>query len=139
MEKHPVRPILHQRRMVNYQINTAMSKSSTRKHVTRQIVAQSKLDRKHCMDCLIPVTHDRTFMFDFDHRGDKKFAISEKSGNVSHKTLKDEIAKCDLVCANCHRIRTFTAMAKGLIRCKPKDHGLPSLFDLLEGPPTSHT
>lgn len=116
-----------------------MSKSSTRKYVTRQIVAQSKLDRKHCMDCLLPVTYDKTFMFDFDHRGDKKFAISEKSGDVSHKTLRDEIAKCDLVCANCHRIRTFAAMKKGLIRCKPKDSETLSLFDLLEGSPTSDT
>ena len=108
-----------------------MSKSSIKKQVTRQIVAQAKLDRKHCMDCYISVTHDRTFMFDFDHREpkDKLFSISERSGDCSHQTLRNEIAKCDLVCANCHRIRTFVQMSKGLIQCKPKDDNVPTLFD----------
>jgi hypothetical protein len=35
----------------------------------------------------------------------KKFEIANKQ-NGSFETLKDELDKCDLVCANCHRIRT---------------------------------
>lgn len=47
-------------------------------------------------------------VMEFDHtRGQKKFSICEKGGDVSLATLKAEIAKCDLVCANCHRIRTY--------------------------------
>ena len=46
---------------------------------------------------------------DFDHRdpSEKLFNVSQAavSGN-SLESVKAEIAKCDLVCANCHRIRT---------------------------------
>jgi 5-methylcytosine-specific restriction endonuclease McrA len=42
---------------------------------------------------------------DFDHLGDKKFTIS--GADVALKTLMDEIAKCEIVCSNCHRIRTW--------------------------------
>ena len=47
---------------------------------------------------------------DFDHRdGDKEFGISSYSGgrSVSLVKLLAEMAKCDVVCANCHRVRTF--------------------------------
>jgi len=44
---------------------------------------------------------------DFDHiRGKKKFQIGLQFGNA-FKTLEKEIAKCDIVCANCHRVRTY--------------------------------
>lgn len=43
---------------------------------------------------------------DFDHvRGVKEFAVSKSRFNTMKRVLA-EIAKCDLVCANCHRIRT---------------------------------
>jgi hypothetical protein len=43
---------------------------------------------------------------DFDHvRGEKLFAIGEGS-TVSRERVEIEIAKCDLICSNCHRIRT---------------------------------
>lgn len=44
---------------------------------------------------------------DFDHvRGEKKFNVSQCK---SLKGLADEVAKCDVVCSNCHRIRTWLA------------------------------
>lgn len=45
---------------------------------------------------------------DFDHvRGKKSFNIGGgKMGTPSFEAIEVEIAKCDLVCANCHRIRT---------------------------------
>jgi len=43
---------------------------------------------------------------DFDHvRGEKSFAIAT-GRNYSLSRLLDEIDKCDVVCANCHRVRT---------------------------------
>lgn len=43
----------------------------------------------------------------FDHvRGEKKRHVS-KMVMFSPDTIAAEIAKCDLVCANCHALRTF--------------------------------
>jgi hypothetical protein len=47
-------------------------------------------------------------MMDFDHRDPttKSFALSGKCQLKSEETLLREVAKCDVVCANCHRLRT---------------------------------
>ena len=46
--------------------------------------------------------------YDFDHRDPttKSFCVSEKMQSLSLTELLAEVNKCDLVCANCHRIRT---------------------------------
>jgi hypothetical protein len=45
---------------------------------------------------------------DFDHIGDDKTAAINKMvwRPVSEARLRAEIAKCEVVCANCHRERT---------------------------------
>jgi hypothetical protein len=61
-------------------------------------------EQNSCYDCGQRYPH---YVTDFDHRDP-----ATKKGNVSTmvtgslKLLKEEIDKCDLVCANCHRIRT---------------------------------
>lgn len=63
-----------------------------------------------CVDC------GGTFppeCMDFDHLGDKKWQIGRMM-NFSHEKVRDEIAKCDLVCANCHRIRTKSRKQQGV-------------------------
>ena len=42
---------------------------------------------------------------DFDHHDGKKFDIGSMNTHAE-ETLLAEIAKCDVVCANCHRLRT---------------------------------
>ena len=46
---------------------------------------------------------------DFDHvKGNKDRAISVMVGQkVSKDRILREIEKCELVCANCHRLRTY--------------------------------
>ena len=47
---------------------------------------------------------------DFDHRDPsaKTMQVSDLVGkSKSWSRIAEEIAKCDLVCANCHRIRSF--------------------------------
>jgi hypothetical protein len=48
-------------------------------------------------------------VMEFDHvRGDKVIGVGLLAGyGVSIEAIQEEIAKCDLVCANCHRIRTW--------------------------------
>jgi hypothetical protein len=51
-----------------------------------------------------------TLVMDLDHvRGVKEFKVSEavaRAYGVKMERLRAEIAKCDVVCANCHRLRT---------------------------------
>lgn len=45
-------------------------------------------------------------VLEFDHLNDKSFNVSEKIGSMPLYNLMNEIDKCDILCANCHRIKT---------------------------------
>ena len=60
-------------------------------------------ERTPCHDCGTKFPH---YVMDFDHLRDKTKEVSQLVG-YGRRRLWDEIKKCDLVCANCHRIRTF--------------------------------
>ena len=55
------------------------------------------------MDCGVQYPF---YVMDFDHRGDKLFNVGSGRGR-SFDAVKAEAAKCDVVCANCHRERSF--------------------------------
>lgn len=60
-----------------------------------------------CIDCHIKYPH---YVMQFDHRNPKaKFraVATMMRHTVSWKRIEAEIAKCDLVCANCHAARTW--------------------------------
>jgi hypothetical protein len=47
-------------------------------------------------------------VLDFHHNGDKEFTISDfYYHQFSLKKLELEVAKCEILCANCHRIYHF--------------------------------
>jgi hypothetical protein len=57
-----------------------------------------------CADC----GQSDPVVLEFDHvRGVKKRSIGFLVQNSSWRMIEDEIAKCDVVCANCHRRRTY--------------------------------
>lgn len=58
-----------------------------------------------CVDC----GETDPIVLEFDHvRGEKRFSIAEAPHRkVSIKTLKLEIEKCEIRCANCHRRKTY--------------------------------
>lgn len=74
----------------------------------------SELKKLPCTDCgnsFHPVA------MDFDHTSnDKVRTVSDlvKLG-VSKENLLKEIAKCDLVCSNCHRVRTWERNQAALV------------------------
>jgi hypothetical protein len=50
---------------------------------------------------------------DFDHReGEKKFFEMNRVNRVTMRAIKREIEKCDVVCANCHRERTYRRVVR---------------------------
>lgn len=65
-----------------------------------------------CFDCGIKYP---PCAMDFDHRNpsEKKFSIGN-SHMANIATLKREIEKCDIVCANCHRVRTAKQRIEGI-------------------------
>lgn len=70
-----------------------------------------------CADC--GVRYEAVVM-DFDHvRGVKRANVSLLAGSgASEEAILAEIAKCDVVCANCHRERTHGSRA-GALRGAP--------------------
>lgn len=68
---------------------------------------------KGCVDCGY-VAHAEAL--DFDHvRGTKLFSIAP-SRTRNLEVLMAEINKCDVVCANCHRVRTALRRPKNKVR-----------------------
>jgi len=70
----------------------------------REYIEQQKTN-KPCADC------SNSFHFaimEFDHRpGEIKKRNISKMYGYSLKNIELEIAKCDIVCANCHHLRTY--------------------------------
>jgi 5-methylcytosine-specific restriction endonuclease McrA len=63
-----------------------------------------EIKNKPCKDCGKIFPHPA---MEFDHLPgvDKKFKIGQ-AGTRSKDAIKKELEKCELVCSNCHRIRT---------------------------------
>ncbi len=97
----------------------AFTKPARRKQVVqavarrRRVLAQMINDLKSqpCADCNVSYP---PYVMDFDHKDP-----SQKLENVAQLTsrgwsadrIKEEIQKCDVVCANCHRKRTYAPVA----------------------------
>lgn len=60
---------------------------------------------KGCTDCGYN-KHPSALEFDHLPGTEKLFNIGEEIGNRSVESIWSEIAKCEVVCANCHAIRT---------------------------------
>lgn len=89
----------------------------------RAMVDRIKMDA----GCKVCGYNEHPAALDFDHRdpATKKFRIA---GSLNRRldTLLEEIAKCDVLCAICHRIKTFEEgdILKGRDRpdYRPKGH-----------------
>ena len=107
--KDPVKRQLAQRKY--YEANKALVKARSRERTTRtrKLVRAwlfEYLKTHPCVDC----GETNPIILEFDHRADatKHFNI----GDVSHKgtslrRVQEEVAKCEVRCANCHRKKTY--------------------------------
>jgi Pyruvate/2-oxoacid:ferredoxin oxidoreductase delta subunit len=77
---------------------------------TRWKTAQLYINEKKltpCVDCgFVPQVPDQ---MDFDHvKGNKLDTVARMvTKGASLEKLKEEIEKCEIVCSNCHRLRTY--------------------------------
>lgn len=55
-----------------------------------------------CVDC----NEKDPVVLEFDHLSNKTAAISEMNRNYTLETVKKEVEKCQIRCANCHRRKT---------------------------------
>lgn len=67
----------------------------------REVIRQNK--NVPCQDCKNSYPY---YVMQFDHLSDKSFTIAQLNRISSMKRLLEEIAKCEVVCANCHAERT---------------------------------
>lgn len=84
-------------------------KANHRNRLLKQFLADYKLNQK-CKDCGYSKHHSA---LEFIHiKGKKSFNISFAK---SISQAKKEIEKCEVICSNCHRVRTYNR----IYPCKP--------------------
>jgi len=83
------------------------TRDNQRKHRTfiKAYIQEYKQSRG-CMDCKEDYPY---WMLDLDHIRDKEYNISRAARHTSDiEKIKIEIEKCEVVCSNCHRVRTYS-------------------------------
>ena len=89
---------------------------NTRKHNLRRLANQRRyrlrnkelMDSRLAKECCVDCGESNRVVLEFDHvRGKKIGDISTMVGRAfTWKKIEDEMAKCEVRCANCHRRRT---------------------------------
>lgn len=82
---------------------TYIRKAKERREKIKQYIREIK-EKTGCADCRQKLPY---YCLDFDHIRDKTDNISTLLRNASMAKVVAEIQKCEIVCANCHRQRTF--------------------------------
>lgn len=97
-----------------YHKNPTKQKAATKqrklanKRLNRAFLLKYKTENP-CFDCgaFYP-----SYVLDFDHIFGNKILDISRAVTYKHETMLREIAKCQLVCSNCHRKRTFERSGK---------------------------
>jgi hypothetical protein len=91
-----------------YIAQAARQKTELRLERTRQLLEY--FATHPCVDC----GESDPIVLEFDHLRDKTFAVAAKLVDYRWERILEEIEKCEVVCANCHRRRT--ARRRGALR-----------------------
>jgi len=87
--------------------------------LAKRVIREAK--NRPCADCGVQYPY---YVMDFDHRPGcvkrANFNVLVKKG-VARDILLDEIEKCDVVCSNCHRLRTYQRKRQALEAGESKD------------------
>lgn len=95
----------YQRKWMANPENRAQQRSSVRRRQAEVAAQVEELKKAPCTDC--GNRYDPVCM-DWDHlpQHEKRGNVSEMLTTHSAPAVFAEIAKCELVCSNCHRLRT---------------------------------
>lgn len=108
------KPCMVKYQAAHYQRNKEkMNAKALARQKATKVFWKNLKDNKPCMDC--KVVH-RYIALEYDHRDSstKTEDVSVMTARgLSRKTILKEIAKCDMVCANCHRYRTLRRLENG--------------------------
>lgn len=90
----------------HYQNNKGKYSASSKAARDRKRELMKDLKNGPCVDCNVKYPY---YVMQFDHVGTDKIADVSKLAQLKawRQTVLDEIAKCELVCANCHAERTY--------------------------------
>lgn len=84
--------------------NPVLNRQAVKRNHQRNLTEMRKAKAKPCTDCGIRYPY---YVMQFDHLRDKKYDLgSGKARSIGREAFKTEIAKCEVVCANCHMERT---------------------------------
>ena len=101
-------------------------RKSEKKARLRALVQQAK--QRPCADCGVEYPY---YVMDFDHvEGEKAMIVSDLVNFGSTTRLLAELAKCEVVCSNCHRVRSWNRLWTTTTPTPTtQDADRPSLFD----------
>lgn len=89
---------------------TAVLERTKKRRLAAKILLQSLKESKPCLDCKQWLPY---YVMHYDHLLDKEFNISKWATNsLNVDVLMLEIGKCDLICSNCHAVRTYFRTVK---------------------------
>ncbi len=108
------------------------------KRYARYLEFRDKIDTyKVELGCILCGYNAHPAALDFDHRDPStKTVIMSSMYSYSWERQREELDKCDVMCANCHRIKSFESgqfspgSRRYVVTVEEELH--PSLFDLLE-------
>jgi hypothetical protein len=91
----------------HYNLNKSYytEKARAREEKLQKLIREAK--SKPCADCRKEFHY---CVMDFDHLYDKRFKLSSAHRTRSFTAIQAELLKCEVVCSNCHRLRTFQRM-----------------------------
>jgi hypothetical protein len=93
--------------LINYRLNADRYKSVAAARRVEWRRRMNEIKSRPCTDC---ANRFPPHVMDFDHMDGSEKVLNLAAmmrRNFSWSTIKAEIAKCELVCANCHRMRTY--------------------------------
>ena len=86
---------------------------SARKKMVVEKVREFVRELKESTPCADCHKNYPSYVMDFDHLGDKEYPIANMiQQGYDIASVQREIDKCEIVCSNCHRIRTHARLTQ---------------------------